>query len=122
MDFEMKRWGEIPNVGHGFAGFYKEKFYAVLFTQAGSFRGNHVHPNKQSSILLSGKAKYVQKIGDKLISTSLEIGKLVEVDAGVPHILLAEEDTLTVEWWEGEFKIEPYKIVEVEGGRYLKVP
>jgi len=116
----MKRWGEIQNVGHGFAGFYKGKFYAVLFTRAGSYRGNHVHPNKQSSILLSGKANYLQKIGDELITIPMEIGKQVDVDAGVPHILLAEEDILTVEWWDGEFKADPYKILEVKEGRYRR--
>lgn len=113
MDFEMKKWGAIPNVGYGYGGFYKGKFYAILFTKAGAHRGNHIHPNKQSSILLSGKARYLVKQGDELVNIPMEVGKRVDVEAGVPHILLAEEDTLTLEWWDGEFKAEPYKILDV---------
>lgn len=113
MDFEMKNWGAIPNVGYGYGGFYKGKFYAILITKAGSYRGNHIHPHKQSSILLSGKAKYVKREGNELITIPLEVGRCVEVEAGVPHILLAEEDTLTLEWWDGEFKAEDYKILDV---------
>ena len=122
MDFEMKEWAPTElakRVGKAYAGFFGSKFYSVLLTHAGHYRGNHIHPNKQSTILLSGKAKYIQKIGDKLITIPMEVGKQIDMEPGVPHILLAEEETLTVEWWDGEFKADPHKILEVEGGRYL---
>ena len=115
MGFEVKKWeeGSREDVGKAYGCLYRGKFYAVLLTYAGAHRGNHIHPNKQSSILLSGKARYVKKKGDELITIPLEVGRCVEVEAGIPHILLAEEDTLTFEWWDGEFKAEPYKVLDV---------
>ena len=39
-------------------------------------------------------------------------GGILDVPAGVPHIFLPEEDSLTVEWWEGDFLVEEYDFPE----------
>ncbi|RLI09527.1 hypothetical protein DRO42_04000 [Candidatus Bathyarchaeota archaeon] len=55
---DIKRWGggEPTAVGEGYSWTYKGKYYSVLYTRAGMFRGNHIHPNVQHTLLLEGKA------------------------------------------------------------------
>jgi len=107
---DIQRWGggEPTAVGEGYSFTYKGRYYSVLYTRAGMFRGNHIHPNRQRTLLLDGKGKYIFKIGDKEEEHHLEAGKVLEVPSGIPHILLAEEDSLTVEWWEGMFEATEY--------------
>jgi len=119
--FEMKEWAPTElsrKVGKAYGGFFGGKFFSFLLTYAGCYRGNHIHPNNQSTVLLSGKATYVIKRGDEIVKVPLEAGRRLDVEAGVPHILLADEETLTVEWWDGEFKEEKCKVLEVEGGKF----
>jgi len=115
-EFKMEFWEPTEKsrrAGRAYAGFFEGQFFSVLLTYAGGRRGNHVHPNNQSTILLAGKAKYVIKRGDKLVTVQLEPGKRLDVEAGVPHVLLAEEETLTIEWWDGPFIEEPYTVLSV---------
>jgi hypothetical protein len=81
----------------------------VLFTRAGMFRGNHVHPHMQHTLLLDGQGKYVfrGKNGEETVH-HLSVGKILDVEAGIPHIFLPEKDCLTVEWWEGPFVAEEF--------------
>ena len=121
MAFEMKEWAPTElarKVGKAYGGSFGGKFYSLLLTYEGCYRGNHIHPNNQSTVLLSGKATYVIKRGDEIVKVPLEVGRQFDVEAGVPHILLADEETLTVEWWDGEFREEKYKVFEVEGGKF----
>ena len=117
LDFIISEW--IPQkssgqAGKAYGGLWKGKFYSILLTYAGAYRGNHLHRIKQSTILLNGKARYIIKKDNELINIPLKIGKQINIKAGVPHILLAEEDTLTLEWWEGEWREEPYKVIEID--------
>jgi hypothetical protein len=114
----MKEWAPTElakRVGKAYAGFFGGKFYSVLLTHAGHYRGNHIHPNTQSTILLSGKAKYVQKIGDDLVAIPMEVGKQIDVEAGVPHILLAEEETLTISGGTGSSRKSPTRSWRLRG-------
>lgn len=112
LDFilDIKRWGggEPTAVGEGYSWIYKGKYYSVLYTRAGMYRGNHVHPNDQHTLLLDGKGKYVFREGDKDVPHPLVIGEVLEVPAGTSHILLPEEDCLTIEWWDGIFEAEEF--------------
>ncbi|MFC1804000.1 hypothetical protein ACFL0D_08575 [Thermoproteota archaeon] len=109
-----ERWtgGEMEHVGEAIGFIYKGKWYSVLYTKAGMYRGNHIHTVDQTSILLDGKGKYVFKSNGKNVEHPLVKGKPLKVPAGVPHILLPEEESLTVEWWEGEFDAEEYDFPE----------
>ena len=73
----------------------------------GSYRGNHVHPNKQYTLLLSGRARYVLHQGGEYREVPLRVGEITEVEAGVPHIMVVEEDVTSFEWWDGDFIAEP---------------
>lgn len=73
----------------------------------GSYRGNHIHPNRQHTLLLSGKAEYIL-IEDGVEKTiPLKIGEITVIEAGIPHIMVVHEDITTFEWWDGDFIAEP---------------
>lgn len=78
----------------------------MLETKVGSYRGNHIHPNKQYTLLLSGKADYVLNLDGVEKTVPLRIGEVTAVDAGVPHIMVVYEDITTFEWWDGDFIAE----------------
>jgi hypothetical protein len=104
--------GEESAVGEGYRWIYEGKFYSVLYTRAGMYRGNHIHPVLQHTLLLSGKGKYIFKEKGENKPYNLERGKILDVPPEVPHIFLPEEDCLTVEWWEGDFEAEEYDFPE----------
>jgi hypothetical protein len=116
LDFilDIERWGggEPTAVGEGHKFIYKGKFYSILFTRGGMFRGNHIHPVEQHTLLLRGKGKYVFKINGENEDQHLTEGKILDVPAGIPHIFLPKDDCLTVEWWEGDFIAEEFDFPE----------
>jgi oxalate decarboxylase/phosphoglucose isomerase-like protein (cupin superfamily) len=69
----------------------------------GSYRGNHIHPHNQYTLLISGKAKYVLFQKGEYQEVSLKLGEVFKVDSGIPHILIVDENITTFEWWEGDF-------------------
>ena len=107
---DVRRWGggEPTAVGEGYSWVYKGRYYSVLYTRAGMFRGNHIHPNDQHTLLLDGKGRYVFREGDEDVDHHLVVGEILDVPKGMPHIFLPEEDCLSVEWWEGMFEAEEY--------------
>jgi len=104
----FQRWGggelgvedvDKPNaIGEAYACTYNGRFFSLLLTRAGMYRGDHVHPNLQHTLLLEGKGKYVikQKDGSEKIH-DLKVGEILEVEEGLPHVLLPETDCLTFE-------------------------
>lgn len=105
MDFEVNEWGSTEAVGRAYGFKYKGRFHGVLETKAGAYRGNHIHPVRQYTLLLSGRAKYLLFDG-KRREFELVPGEVFVVNAGVPHILIPEEDAFTFEWWDGDFIYE----------------
>jgi len=104
LDFQRWGGGEPTAVGEGYSCTYNGRYYSVLFTRAGMFRGNHVHPHMQHTLLLEGKGRYVFEEKDgTLTSHPLRAGKIFNVQPGIPHIFLPRQDCLTVEWWDGPF-------------------
>ena len=116
LDFilDIKRWGggEPTAVGEGYSWMYQGRFHSVLYTRAGLYRGNHIHPNDQHTLLLKGKGRYVFKEDGENVDYQLEERKILDVPAKMPHIFLPEEDCLTIEWWEGDFVAEEYDFPE----------
>jgi quercetin dioxygenase-like cupin family protein len=98
----IKEWGTFTEIGAG-QGFHKDgRFYTILETKKGAYRGNHTHPVNQYTLLISGKGKYV-RYDDSITEIPLVRGEIVRVEAGVPHIMVPEEDCFTFEWWDGDF-------------------
>jgi len=101
----LEEWGAFEGVGRGYGFNCDGRFHSVLETKAGAYRGNHTHPYDQYTILLSGRGKYLRFEGG-IEEVPLARGRIVVVEAGVPHILVPEEDCLTFEWWDGDFTAE----------------
>jgi len=109
LDFQRWGGGEPTAVGEGYSCTYKGMYYQVMFNRAGMFRGNHIHPHRQHTLLMEGRGKYVFREKDGTESVHrLSVGSILDVEAGIPHIFLPESDCLTVEWWEGPFVAEEY--------------
>jgi hypothetical protein len=68
----------------------------------GAYRGNHKHPYDQHTLLISGKGKYIRYDGS-ITEVPLVKGEIVSVEAGVPHVMVPDEDCLAFEWWDGDF-------------------
>ena len=98
-------WGTFEGIGKGYAFNREGRFYSLLETRRGSYRGNHIHPNRQYTLLVSGKAKYVLYEGGGYREVPLRVGEVATVEAGVPHVMV-EEDITTFEWWDGDFVAE----------------
>ncbi|MBN1682637.1 hypothetical protein JW865_03695 [Candidatus Bathyarchaeota archaeon] len=103
MSFEVKEWGNIEKIGKGYGFNTEKKFYAILETKKGSYRGNHTHPNNQYTLLLSGDAKYIVYLNEEIIEKTLKKGEIFKVEAEIPHIMVPETDIITFEWWDGDF-------------------
>jgi hypothetical protein len=103
----LEDWGTFEKIGKGYAFKESGKFYSILETKKGSYRGNHVHPNTQYTLLLQGKAKYILCEEGQYHEKPMSIGRVYSVDAGVPHIMVVDEDIITFEWWDGDFIAEP---------------
>ena len=99
---ELKDWGTFTEVGAGL-GFHRDgRFYTILETKKGSYRGNHTHPVNQYTLLISGRGRYIKKEGS-LVEVPMRRGEIVKVEANVPHVMVPEEDCVTFEWWDGDF-------------------
>ncbi|MBN2335794.1 cupin domain-containing protein [Candidatus Bathyarchaeota archaeon] len=79
----------------------------MLETKVGSYRGNHVHPNTQYTLLLSGRARYVLYEDGEYREVPLRVGEVAKVKPGVPHVMVVEEGITTFEWWDGDFIAKP---------------
>ena len=102
MGFEINEWASPEAVGKAFGFKHHGKFHGILETRVGAYRGNHVHPHDQYTLLLKGRAKYVLYDGERQ-EVDLVEGEVFVAKAGVPHILVPEEDAFTFEWWDGDF-------------------
>ena len=103
MEFEIKEWASTEKVGSAYSFMHHGKFHGILETKVGAYRGNHVHPVDQYTLLLKGKASNIIYVDGERVEEPLEFGKVAVVKAGLPHILIPEEDLFTFEWWDGDF-------------------
>jgi len=106
MDFDLQEWGSSPRVGNGYAADVNGKWCSFLQTKKGAYRGDHAHPYDQYTVLLDGSALVVKEIDGELVETQLHANVVHRTIKGVPHILIALEDTVLYEWWDGPFEDE----------------
>ena len=103
MPLKIEEWASTEKVGSAYSFMHHGNFHGILQTKKGAYRGNHIHPNIQYTILLKGRAKNVLFVEGERVEVPLRIGEVAKVEAGVPHILFPETDILTFEWWTGDF-------------------
>jgi len=88
----------------------------LLHTKRGYARGGDFHESVQHDVVIRGSVKFTLHMNDGDHSTEIEEGEAISFPAGVPHMFTSLEDSLVLEWLEGEFEktyYPPYrKIVE----------
>jgi oxalate decarboxylase/phosphoglucose isomerase-like protein (cupin superfamily) len=103
LTLKIDDWGTFEGVGQGYAFSRDGRFYSLLETKRGAYRGNHTHPYRQYTLLVSGRAKYVLLEDGGYREVPLVRGQVAVVEAGVPHVMVVDEDITTFEWWDGGF-------------------
>jgi len=93
---------------------FEGKEYLIIFTRKGFARGGDYHKSKQYDIILMGKMKFRYKNQSWNVEHEeiLKTGQIISFEPNMPHLFIAEEDALLVEWLEGEFEksfYEPYR-------------
>ena len=83
-------------------------------------RGGDYHKSIQHDVIISGKMEFLFKdiSWPYSLSLILEPGESIYFIPGDPHLLIAKEDTLSIEWLEGESELNYYppyrKMIENE--------
>jgi mannose-6-phosphate isomerase-like protein (cupin superfamily) len=71
-------------------------------------RSGDYHPNIQYDIILSGRVRLTLRKGEEDVSSEIGPGELIEIPPNTPHLFEFLEDTVMLEWWDGEFSAEYY--------------
>jgi oxalate decarboxylase/phosphoglucose isomerase-like protein (cupin superfamily) len=107
MELDVKEWGSRPKIGKGYASDVNGKWCSILQTKKGAYRGDHIHPYDQYTVLLDGLAMVVKQIDGDLVEFPLTVNQVHKTPKDLPHILIALEDTVLYEWWDGPYETEP---------------
>ncbi|MFC1803965.1 hypothetical protein ACFL0D_08390 [Thermoproteota archaeon] len=107
MGFHLEEWGSTTKVGKGYATDVNGKWCGFLETKNGAYRGDHIHPYDQYTVLLGGSAVVVKQLDGELIEFPLIENEVHKTPKGVAHILVALENAILYEWWQGPLKVEP---------------
>ena len=68
---------------------------ALITSKPGAIRGNHVHKtDSHFTYLISGRCHYHQLVDGVLETCEMKAGDLILTAAGVPHALVADEDSI----------------------------
>jgi len=79
--------------------------FNVLFTKAGSLRAGDKHPVWQNDMVLSGSVV----VETPEYKVEINSGGKISIRPDLPHLFRFLEDTVLIEWWEGEFEMEYYE-------------
>ena len=97
MSFKLVDWASTPKVGNGYAADINGKWCSFLETKKGAYRGNHIHPYDQYTVLLGGSAMVVKEIDGKIIEYPLTENEVHLTPQGLAHILVPLEDAILYE-------------------------
>ena len=76
----------------------------LIYTKEGMKRGGHYHKSRQHTIILKGSFMVKTPNREKVYSD----GDHIVIDANIPHLFTALEDTLAFEYLEGEIERTVY--------------
>lgn len=95
---------------------FSDKVLWLVFTIKGFGRGGEIHPVFQSVSVVSGCMEFRMMFPDGEIIRKVFGGQHIRIPNGIPHIGIAIENTIMIEWHDGElpdFKdkqiYEPYR-------------
>lgn len=77
----------------------------LIYSRAGVLRSGDLHPVAQHDVLVSGRAELrTRGAGGEERTDTVSAGQHLVLLPHVPHIFTFTEDTVMVEWWEGDFE------------------
>ena len=82
--------------------------FNVLTTKKGALRSGDLHPNTQFNIILAGAFELTLRQNDKDVVVRKEPGELIIIPPKTPHLYRCLEDSVMLEWWDGQFSMEYY--------------
>jgi len=96
--------------GSMFLFIYKERDIKICEIKKGTARGGDIHPYaEQYDLVIHGKIELREKVGSEERKTIMFEKDLATIKRGVPHVLIALEDSLLLEWRNGPFDREIYE-------------
>ena len=86
---------------------FHNKIIWVAFTKKGFGRGGEQHPITQYSLIINGKVMIKMMFHTQEIEKVYINQDLIIIPEKIPHVMIALEDTLSIEWHDGE--LPPFK-------------
>lgn len=86
--------GEIWRIDSG------ERVYWLSITKKGKARGGDIHDGIQYTLVLQGSFKVLYKYVDREEEKIQKVNEKLEVPPEVPHVWIALEDSMMLEWHE----------------------
>ena len=90
--------------------------FNVLFSKAGSYRSGDYHPRFQRDMILSGEVEIreveLDAQGRVLFDETITLygrNESLIILPGTAHLFCFKQDTLMIEWWDGEFEAKYYR-------------
>ena len=84
--------------------------YNTLTSKAGTYRSGDIHHNVQYDVVLQGSVTVTTRHGGEDWKQTAVAGDRIMIPANVPHLFYFEEDTVMVEWWDGPFAAEYFRL------------
>jgi len=99
--------------GYMFKCKIRGKSVFIIFTKRGFARGGEFHPVIQYTAVISGKVMYKTNCPDGEKNWEVRHTGVFKVPANIAHVMVALEDSITIEWHDGELPpFEQKKIYE----------
>lgn len=86
--------GEIWRIDNG------KRIYWLSITKKGSGRGGDIHDGYQYNLVFEGSFKVLYKYPDREEEWIQKVDQLLQVPPEVPHVWIALEDSMMLEWHE----------------------
>lgn len=79
----------------------------ISFTKKGRVRGGDIHRGRQYSTVVKGQFKVRQMYPEEEVVLILTMGDSIMIPYGIPHVFIAKEDSIMIEWHD--HKLPPYE-------------
>lgn len=81
----------------------------LLSTKKGFMRSGDLHKNRQLDVILSGKVRLWTYQNGKTVKQDIGPHTYIVLNPHTPHLFEYLEDTVMMEWWDGQFEAWYYK-------------
>jgi len=79
----------------------------LVFTKKGYCRGGDIHPINQYNTVLNGRIMFKLNLISGEVVHHIKVNQTLEVPKDTAHLMVALEDSIVIEWHDGE--LPPFK-------------